>query len=308
MQQQVKTALAYGGVLMIWGTTPLAIQWSSAGLDYLLSVSLRMGVAAILSVALVFVLEKKLPFNLPALASYAAGSIGIYGGMLCVYWAAPYVPSGLISIMYGLAPVFIGVQAYYLLGENFGTRKLAGVLLSIIGLIVVFYDSLQVSGINLYAVVALLMSVLLYTLCGVLTKKVEAPVSPLQQTSGTLFMSSIAYLVTCAILQPSLPEQLSMRAGVSLIYLAAICSVLGFFLYFYVLKVSSAGSVSLITLVAPVIALTLGSLLNGEQFSVSLLLGAGFIALGLIAYQWPVLAELVFNKQEPLNNPEALPE
>ena len=92
----MRTALAYIGVLLIWGTTPLAIQWSSEGMSFLLSVSVRMSIAALLSLGVVLTLEKHLPYSLSALRSYAAGSLGVFGAMLCVYWAAHYVPSGLV--------------------------------------------------------------------------------------------------------------------------------------------------------------------------------------------------------------------
>lgn len=292
MQQGVKTALAFGSVLMIWGTTPLAILWSSEGLHYLVSVTARMSLAACFALALTLILEKRLPYSLSALRSYAAGSLGIFGGMVFVYWAAPFVSSGLISMMHGLAPVLTGVLAYYLLNESLGWRKLVGVLLSLLGLMAVFYDGLHISDINVYAIAALLMSVALYSLCGVMTKKVAAPISPLQQTTGTLIMSSVAFVVVCAMVQPALPTAMSLKAGLSLVYLASVCSVLGFFLYFYLLKVSTAGSVALITLLSPVVALTLGIQLNGETFSPLQLTGGGLIALGLLAYQWPLIKSL----------------
>jgi len=292
MPQGMRTALAYVGVLLIWGTTPLAIQWSSEGISFLLSVSVRMSIAAVLSVAVVFVLGKSLPHSLSALLSYAAGSLGVFGAMLCVYWAAQYVPSGLVSILFGVAPVFTGVQAYYLLGEGFSVRKMFGLLLSILGLLVVFADSLKGGAFHVYAVTALLGSALLFSLCSVLVKKVAASVSPLQQTAGTLLVSASAYVVLCFLTQVQLPSEISLKTGASLFYLAGICSVLGFFLYFYVLKVSSAGSVALIALISPVIALSLGTVLNGEIFGWTLLAGAGCIALGLIAYQWPGIVGL----------------
>ena len=288
----MRTALAYIGVLLIWGTTPLAIQWSSEGMSFLLSVSARMSIAALLSVAVVLVLENRLPHSLSALLSYAAGSLGVFGAMLCVYWAAQFVPSGLVSILFGLAPVFTGVQAYYILGEGFGARKIFGLLLSLLGLLVIFSDSLQGGAFNAYAVLALLGSALLFSLCSVLVKKIAASVSPLQQTAGTLLVSAAVYVVLCVLTQVQVPTGISLKAGASLLYLAGVCSVLGFFLYFYVLKATSAGSVALIALISPVIALSLGTALNGEVFGLALLVGAACIGLGLVAYQWPSIVGL----------------
>lgn len=288
----MKTALAYIGVLLIWGTTPLAIQWSSEGMSFLLSVSVRMAIAALLSLCVVLLIDKRLPYSLSALRSYAAGSLGVFGAMLCVYWAAQFVSSGLVSILFGIAPVFTGVQAYYLLGEDFGSRKLFGLILSLIGMLIVFADSLNSDVFNTYAVFLLLCSAMLFSLCNVLVKKVAAPVSPLQQTSGTLIMSAAAYIMLSIIAQVELPNHISTKAGISLIYLAAVCSVLGFFLFFYVLNKTSAGAVALITLISPLIAMSLGSLFNQEVFGFALLAGAACIALGLMTYQWPSIARL----------------
>ena len=36
------TRIAYLGVIIIWATTPLAIQWSSEGVGFLFALSLRM--------------------------------------------------------------------------------------------------------------------------------------------------------------------------------------------------------------------------------------------------------------------------
>lgn len=47
-----------------------------------------------------------------------------------------------------------------------------------------------------------------------------------------------------------------------------------------------ANSVSLITLLTPVIALMLGAGLNGETVSVEVLLGSGLIVFGLVLHLW----------------------
>jgi drug/metabolite transporter (DMT)-like permease len=57
------------------------------------------------------------------------------------------------------------------------------------------------------------------------------------------------------------PAAIPARAEVAIVYLGVFGSVLGFALYYYVIKHMGTGKVSLITLITPVIALLLGSLL-----------------------------------------------
>ena len=69
--------------------------------------------------------------------------------------------------------------------------------------------------------------------------------------------------------------------------------VIGFTLYYYVIKHMDASKVSLITLVTPVIALLLGHWLNGEVIGLRLWLGTGLILFGLTVHQWEMLSGLL---------------
>lgn len=62
--------------------------------------------------------------------------------------------------------------------------------------------------------------------------------------------------------------------------------MVGFNLYFYVLKRVSAAALSLVTLVTPVLALFIGQALNGEVIAAQVWLGTFAILLGLASYQW----------------------
>jgi len=63
-------------------------------------------------------------------------------------------------------------------------------------------------------------------------------------------------------------------------------SVLGFILYFYILKRIEPIRVALITLITPITALFLGQNLNGEVIHASVWIGTGVVLGGLGLYQW----------------------
>ena len=65
-----------------------------------------------------------------------------------------------------------------------------------------------------------------------------------------------------------------------------IGTVLGFNLYFYVLKRVPASAIGLITLITPVLALLLGQGLNGEHIASHVWLGTAVILLGLSLFMW----------------------
>jgi drug/metabolite transporter (DMT)-like permease len=69
-------------------------------------------------------------------------------------------------------------------------------------------------------------------------------------------------------------------------YLVSCGSLLGFVLYFYILKYLPTARVALITLIAPVLAMLWGNLLKGEVMTITSLLGCFALLLALALYQW----------------------
>jgi len=77
---------------------------------------------------------------------------------------------------------------------------------------------------------------------------------------------------------------LSPRGLWAVLYLALFGSLIGFLCYYLILSRLHAATVALVTLITPVLALTLGMLLNQETPSNSMLAGAGLILIALGAY------------------------
>jgi drug/metabolite transporter (DMT)-like permease len=94
------------------------------------------------------------------------------------------------------------------------------------------------------------------------------------------------YLLSWALFDGHLPEALPQRNLAAILYLAIVGSVVGFILYFYVLKRVNATAVGLITLITPVLALWLGKAFNAETIAPSAWAGTGAILLGLLSFQW----------------------
>ncbi|NPA71768.1 MAG: EamA family transporter, partial [Gammaproteobacteria bacterium] len=63
-------------------------------------------------------------------------------------------------------------------------------------------------------------------------------------------------------------------------------SVIGFLLYFYLIKNVDAMKVALIPVITPVFAIFIGHTVNNEPLSATLWLGTGIVLIGLILFQW----------------------
>ncbi len=280
---------AYLGVILIWSTTPLAIQWSGGGADFLFPLLVRMVIGLVVCTVLVHTLRIPMPRSRAALNAYVAAGSGIFGAMLLVYWGARYVPSGLIAVLFGLIPLFTGLIGIVINdAERLTPAKLAGTVLGLAGLIVIFGAGAKISAQALPGIAAILGAVAIQAASLVWVKRTGAAVPVLALTTGALTLVVGLLLPLWLILFGHMP-QWSVRARLSTLYLGIFGSVVGFTLYFYVTKHLQAGQVALITLITPVSALLLGQWLNGEQPGFDIWLGTALILLGLGVHQWRLL-------------------
>jgi len=277
---------AYVGVIMIWATTPLAIKWSGESVGFLFGVSARMLIGLAVISLLMLVLRRPLSWNRQALRAYVGVAMAIYGAMSLVYWGAQYIPSGLISVLFGLSPIITGLVAGAWLGERIFTRyRISGMLLGLTGLVLIFGVDFSGSIEGLFGLIVVVLAVLLHAFSVVWVKKIDAQVSALELTTGGLFVANILFVLTWVASGATLPEEVPNRTLWSIVYLGVFGSVLGFVLFYYALKHLQASTMALLTLITPVLALMLGKVLNNETIGLVAYMGSGMILLGLVLYQ-----------------------
>jgi drug/metabolite transporter (DMT)-like permease len=277
---------AYLGVLLIWGTTPLAIQWSGEGVGYLFGVTGRMLIGVILALVVLRLIGLRLLWHKQARRTYMAAGLGIYVAMTCVYWSAQFIPSGWISVIFGLSPIMTGLMARYWLKERGLTPfRLIAVMISLSGLMMIFSVGLN-SGVEfVFGLGGMLISVVSHSASSVWVKRINAQLHGLVVTAGGLLVAVPLFLLSWFLQGQSWPQQIGERALTSIIYLGVVGSVLGFTLYFYILRHVETTKVALIALVTPVIALLAGQWLNAEQIDRKVWLGTGLILLGLAVFE-----------------------
>lgn len=279
--------LAFLGVIIIWSTTPLGLKWSGEEVGFLFAVTIRMILACAIAGLLVIILRHPFALDRQARHAYFASGVGIYFAMLFAYWAATYIPSGWIAVIWGVSPVFAGVLGSIVLGENaLAFHRLLGVLAGISGLAIIFLQGTQTGEHTTLGVLLALAGVFAQVGTAVWIKQIKAELPGIVMTTGGLAVSIPPFLLTWWIFDGSLPEFIPMKVAGSIIYLAITGSVLGFSLYFYLLNHVEASKISLITLITPVTALLIGNLLNNEALTLWVMVGTLLILSGLASYQW----------------------
>ncbi|ATJ81037.1 DMT family transporter [Halomonas beimenensis] len=279
------TGPAYLIVVLVWATTPLGIKWSAEAGAPIGSVMLRMSIALVIGALILTLRRSGLRRDRRALASYGAAVPGVFGAMALSYHASQQLPSGLLSVMFGMAPLISGLILQALPGaRRLGRWHWFGCTLGVMGLAVVFLDSLRVGGGQLGALLMMLAAVTLFSGSGIAVQRVAAGLGPLQQTVGALALSLPCFLVLWLNSGEPLSIPLSERGRWAVLYLALFGSLVGFLCYYLILSRLHAATVALVTLITPILALGLGMALNQERPSASMLAGAVVILVALAAY------------------------
>ncbi|MFT5002680.1 MAG: drug/metabolite transporter (DMT)-like permease [Colwellia sp.] len=295
-------SIAYLAVLLIWSTTPLGIVWSSESINPSLAVLLRMLIALILAGLVIKVRNINSPWHKQVLTLYTYSALGIFAGMLCSYLASTYLSSGIISVVFGLSPVISALLAKKILAEPniSGIRKIS-MALSLVGLAVVCSNNFNLVDDSIYGVIFILLAVFFFSLSSVLVKSVSLAIHPLATTVGALTVTTPLFLMSWLLLDGSLPvDTWQAKSLWATLHLGIFGSLIGFYAYFTVLQKLSASNVTLITLITPVVALTLGAVLNGEVINNKLIIGAFMMLLGLSIYHFGHLL-LLFKKRTMTN-------
>jgi drug/metabolite transporter (DMT)-like permease len=175
------------------------------------------------------VMRQKLPLTTKALSTYLAVALQIYGAMLSTYWAAQFIPSGWISVIFGLTPMMTALMAAVWLAEkSLSPVKILAYLIGFSGLMVMFGSALEIGRESALGIAAVMFSAFLQSASSVWIKRVNSRLPAVCQVTGGLLIAVPLYLATWFGMGGQWPETLPVTSLISIIYLGAIATTLGF--------------------------------------------------------------------------------
>jgi drug/metabolite transporter (DMT)-like permease len=282
----MRILFSYLVVILIWATTPLAIKWSGEGPGFLFGVTARMTIGLVCLLFVLLVSGRRLVWHRRAQLTYLAVALQIYGAMLAVYWGAQFIPSGWISVIFGLTPIMTALLASIWLKErSISLSKCLSYLMGIAGLGILFASALRLHHEALFGMMAVLLAAFLQAFSSVWVKRINANLPALSQVTGGLLVALPVYWLTWWLYDGHWPKSFSMTSLGSIVYLGAVATTFGFALYYYLLGHLSATRVALITLITPVLSLLLGQSINNEPLTLKVVVGTFFILGALVLHE-----------------------
>ena len=269
----------------IWGSTWLFIKLGLEDLPPLTFAGIRFVISCAILFPLVWVRHLALPKTRSdwlLVAGTGVMSFSLNYGL--VFWAEQYITSGLAALLQAMLPAFGLILAHiHVPAERMTWVKIAGVVLGVFGVGVVFSNQLAISGrLALAGCVAMVLSAFFAAYSNVLVKTHGMNLNPAVLAAFQMLFGLVPLLLYGLTFEANpLRLRWTPLALVCLLYLAVVGTVVAFLMYYWLIRHMDVTKTMLISLVTPVVAVILGMLVLDEQLSWRTLVGGAMIMAGI---------------------------
>jgi drug/metabolite transporter (DMT)-like permease len=268
----------------LWALGNVAIKVTNAGI----SPAFQSGLRSLGALAFLF-LWSALRKN-PLFSRDGTLGVGIAAGAMfaaefaLIYWALVYtdVARGLI-ILY-TAPFFVAIGAHFFVpGEHVHRRQAVGLFAAFTGIVVAFWDGLTLpSWRALIGDSMMLGAAALWGATTVLVKgSALARIDPAKTLAYQLAVSGVALTVCSLLLGERGVFDPTPLVVYSLLFQIVIVAFASYLVWFALIRIYPASTLSAFTFLTPLFALLFGAALLGERVSVALVASLVFVAVGI---------------------------
>jgi drug/metabolite transporter (DMT)-like permease len=279
-------ALLYLLVVLIWGTTWIALKWQLGPVPISLSIAYRFGLAALVLFAwLVWRRQLVVPRG-KALGWVLAQGLCLFClNFVCFLKASQTVASGLVAVVFSSAALWNALLARVVHGRAVAPRVLAGGALGLAGLVLLFWPEISASQQAGAATLTGLAWALAGTLCfstgNLLSAALQGQgLKPVQTNAwgmavGTAILTAYALLAGVPWAFDTSPRYVG-----ALLYLAIPGSVIGFTAYLTLVGRLGPERAAYSTVLFPVVALNVSAWVEGYRWTAPALVGLVLVMAG----------------------------
>ena len=245
---------------LAWGINWVAIKISLEGLPPMFSASFRFFLAII--ILFFYIKGKRISLKLTGRELRLILVTGVFMYLLdygLIYWGEQYLSAGVTSIFFSTFALFTALFSNFVFrNEAFRWDKFAGLLVGFAGILVVFYDQLEITRFDLMVTLAsgaIILSAVFAALATVIVKKYLSHMNPVPLSFYQTIMGTF-FLALLSVMTENVQQiHLSMNVFLAVIYMGAVSSAIAFVVYYKLLKQMSAVSLSFIIYIIPIVAL-----------------------------------------------------
>lgn len=194
-----------------------------------------------------------------------------------------FVPSGVASILNATTPLFTVMVMAAAGEEALRLRRVAGVALGLLGVIILRGWGIETRPGQGLGILLCLGGALSYGFAALAARRLLKDSPPLGTATFQLMASTVMMTVVAgAVERPWHLPMPGVATWLAVLGLAALSTALAYIVFFQIIRRSGASNVMLVTLLIPVTAILLGSLVLGEPISAREIAGALVIGSALL--------------------------
>lgn len=275
----------YGLVVLIWGTTWIALKWQLGSVPIALSIGYRFALAALVLFAMLAARRQLARPRGDALALVAAQGVCLFCiNFVCFLKASATLQSGLIAVVFSTSTLWNALLARVVLRRAIAARVVAGGAVGLTGLLLLFAPQLAASQGN-----AATLTGLCWALGGTLCFSTGNLLSAALQARGLRPLQTNAWGMACGALllfgyalASATPWSFdtSLRYGAALVYLAIPGSVVAFTAYLTLVGRLGPERAAYTTVLFPLVALNVSAAVEGYRWSAAAIAGLVLVMVG----------------------------
>ena len=279
-------ALLYALVVVIWGTTWIAITLQQQSeISTTVAVFWRFFISAIVLFAFIVMSRKLQKLATQDHLFCMLQACCIFGfNFVCFYYAVQYISSGLEAVIFSMAVIFNTINAKLFFAQHISSRFYPAALFGLFGIIALFWHDVMGTALNSNTLMGIGLCILgtygfsLGNMISTRHQKHELDIfttNAYAMLYGSMLMALISWFKHDNFF-PSMSGS-SVRA---LLYLAIFGSVIGFTAYFYLVGRIGAGKAAYSTLLFPLVALVISTIWEGYHWQMHAVIGVILILCG----------------------------
>ena len=271
---------AFAAIYLLWGSTYLAIRFAVETIPAFLMAGTRHLAAG----AILYAWARARGAARPTLrnwkAAAAIGALLLLGGNGLVSWAETRMASGPAALIVASVPLWMVALSAAAARRRPAVPVFAGLALGLAGIAVLVLPHRNGGAVPLLPAGALVVAALSWSVGSLESRRAPLPKETLLATAmEALAGGAILWAVGLAFGEGAALHlnAVTFRSAAALAYLIVFGSVLGFSAYVWLLKVTAPERVSTYAFVNPIVAVTLGVLLGGEDLTLRIALAAAAV-------------------------------
>lgn len=270
----LRVALAFFAIYVLWGTTFLAIRIAVLEMPPLLAAGARFFIAGVALYCFMWFRGQVLPTARQWRNLLVIGLLMFVAEYGPLFWAEKYVPSGVASVLEATLPIITLVLEMLVLRQQpFRWPIALSTLMGFCGVGVLLLPTGQ-ERLALLPCAAILVGAVAWALGSVLGRSLDLPKSrPLTAGAAMMLGGAILLALSAAFGEMHPFPHVSLRAALALLYLVVFGSLLGFTAFVWLLARMPATRVASHAYVNPIVAVALGYFIAGETITLRTLAG-----------------------------------